>query len=272
MNEIVKYNNYMNQLNFRGFTSIDMNVLMTLCNKMKNKNVECVTFSFDELKKLIRYKQTSNKQFINDIKRMNDKLQRVACSLETEDEIISFILFPTYRINKINGTLTVSVNRDFQFILNNLVNNFTRFELQEFVELDSKYSKSLYRLLKQWRNTGKMIVNNIIEFREKLDCPKSYTNGIFVRDIINPSIKELQKVFKNLKYNPIYTRKRGKPLSGFEFIFDKEIVPEQIKEQNSMKNLPKCMKNKNNFNNFPQRNYSKEDLEEMEKRLLNKKG
>lgn len=52
---------------------------------------------------------------------MNDKLQKVACSLETEEEIISFVLFPTYHINKI---LTISVNQDFQFILNNLVSNF----------------------------------------------------------------------------------------------------------------------------------------------------
>ncbi len=32
MNEIVKYDNYMNSLRFSGFTTIDYNFLMVLCN------------------------------------------------------------------------------------------------------------------------------------------------------------------------------------------------------------------------------------------------
>lgn len=51
--------------------------------------------------------------------------------------------------------MIVSVNKRFDFFLNELTSNFTRFELEEFTNLESKYSKAMYRLLKQWRTVGK---------------------------------------------------------------------------------------------------------------------
>ena len=61
-----------------------------------------------------------------------------------------------------------------------MVQNFTIFELLEFTSLSSKYSKTLYRLLKQWRTQGEYIFHDIADFREKMDIPESFSNKITV--------------------------------------------------------------------------------------------
>ncbi len=267
MNEIVKYDNYMNNLNFKHFTSVDFNFLMALCNKLRDKNVEEIRISFEDLRIKTGYTRTSINQFISDLKRMNKKLMEITCNLETEKKIIMFVLFPTFEIDLENQELIVSVNEKFSFILNELIKNFTRFDLQEFVTLESRYSKSLYRLLKQYRTTGKYEVA-IGDFRVKMDCPDSYNNKQFMQNIINPAVKSLQNYFKELKCEPQYAHKRGRPVTGYIFTF----TPENKKhgsDQNQIKSENKSnTKNvSNSFANFELRTY---DYDQLERELLNR--
>lgn len=223
MNEIVKYDNYMNSLKFTGFTTTDFNFLMLLCSKMRDKDVTELTISFDELRLKTGYTQHPVKQFVSDLKRMNDKLMKITCSLETETEIIMFVLFPTFVINLNEQTLTVAVNEHFKFILNELVKNFTRFELKDFISLQSKYSKTLFRLLKQFKTTGTYEAT-VSDFRTKMGCPVAYNNKQFMQNVINPTLAELQNYFQDLQCTVKYENKRGKPVSGYIFTFK----PEQI--------------------------------------------
>ena len=100
------------------------------------------------------------------------------------------------------------------------IKGYTIFELQEFVGLQSKYVKTFYRLLKQWRSTEQYIFNNIDDFREKMDVPKTYSNMHLMTKIIEPTVKELKKLdksFINFKCEPLYAKKRGKSLVGYKF-------------------------------------------------------
>lgn len=259
----------MNSLKFTGFTVTDFNFLLTLCSRLKDKGTNEVNFSFTELRTLTNYKKSNSiKQFVEDLKRMNEKLMKITCSLKTETEIIMFVLFPTFAINLNKQTLTVSVNERFRFILNELIKNFTRFDLQEFVTLESKYSKSLYRLLKQYRVTGKYEIE-VNDFRSKMDCPESYNNKQFMQNIINPALKNLQNYFQELNCETKYARKRGKPVTGYIFTFapenrslDADPRQDKIKKKSSDQDQqPK----QNSFANFHQREY---DYESLEKELL----
>ena len=246
MNEIVRYDNYMNNLKFTGFTIIDFNFLMVLCNRMKDKDINKITFSFAELKSITNYKKSNSiKQFVSDLEGMNEKLMKITCSLETETEIIMFVLFPTFIINLNEQTLTVAVNEQFKFILNDLVKNFTRFDLDEFVKLKSKYSKTLYRLFKQYRTTGIYEVK-LNDFRTKIDCPEAYNNKQFMQNIISPSLKELQNYFQDLQCTVKYAHKRGRPVVGYIFTFR----PENIKGVNKISShMSKKSKNNKGINN-----------------------
>jgi len=274
MNEIVKYDNYMNSLKFTGFTVTDFNFLIALCSRMRDKSMTKVNFSFEELRNITNYKKSNSiKQFISDLERMNEKLMRITCKLTTKTEIIMFVLFPVFKIDVEKQTLTVRVNEDFAFILNELVKNFTRFDLSEFVKLDSKYSKTLYRLLKQYRTTGTYEVK-IDDFKNKMDCPKAYNNKQFMQNVINPSLKELQNYFTNLQCTVKYAHKRGRPVEGYTFTFKPEQIPEPGLENeapgisDTQSQTKQCQKNK--FNNFTQRDYSKEELDKLECVLLNR--
>ena len=262
MNEVVKYNNYMNGLRFTGFTATDFNFLMLLCSKLRDVGTSEVTISFAEIREKTGYTRTALKQFVSDLKRMNRKLIRITCDVETDNGSIMFVLFTVFETNYVNQTLIVVVNEKFKFILNELLKNFTRFDLDEFVRLDSKYSKNLYRLLKQYRITGRYEVN-LEEFRNKMDVPEAYTSKRIMDNIINPALKELKEndYFKNLKCIVQYAHKKGRPVTGYIFTFDSE---ERIHNE-KQKKLEKIINSR--FNNINSRSY---DYNELERQLLNK--
>ena len=117
MNEVVKYDNYMNNLNFSKFNQVDMNFLLALCNRMKDKDTQKISLTFDTLRELTNYKKSNSiNQFADDLEKMNEKLMRVTCKFRTQTETIMFVLFPTFKINRDKQLLTVSVNEEFKFI------------------------------------------------------------------------------------------------------------------------------------------------------------
>lgn len=261
MNEIVKYKNELNELNFYNLSAQDSNIFMVLCSKMRDKGTEKVTFTYQEIRELAKIKIHSNDDFINALKRMNKRLSEVNCTIETETDIDSFNLFPTFRISKLNQTLTVSINPDFKYLLNDITNNFTRFELKEFVSLKSKYTKSLYRILKQYRSTGARYMD-IKDIREKLDVPEKYENRRIMNLIIKPSIDDLRELdsFKDLKC--IAKRaEHGRNVIGYTFYFNKEIIADT-----KTGTKRKTQNKKNDFNNIPKSDYG--DINELENQIL----
>lgn len=265
MNEIVKYENRINTLPLTGFSAVELDLFMALCAKTKEKGQEVLTFSYNELKTVTGLARKTDKYFHDELYKMSDKMVRIHCHFANENEFVTFNLFSTFRGSLDKKELTVRVNKDFEFLLNELTKNFTRFELSEFVKLESKYSKSLYRILKQYRKTGTYTVE-AEKFRELMDCPKSYENIYFMRDCVNVAVKELsQGYFEGLKVEPIRGTTRGRPVVAYTFTFKpSKQIPGQMNlddyDQEPAK--PKRQtKKQNRFNNFHQREYDYDDLE-----------
>ena len=99
--------------------------------------------------------------------------------------------------------------------MNNLSKNFTLFELQEFNELSSTYSKHMFRLLKQYKHTGYYKVS-VDEFKRLLNVPESYTMRKITDKILSIVLKELSDNFIDLKVNKI---KDGRVIKFLEFSF-----------------------------------------------------
>lgn len=87
----------------------------------------------------------------------------------------------------------------------------------EFTEISGVYSKLLYKLLKQWKTTGRWEVK-LDEFRRLLDIPATYRITNINQKVLNPGIKELQKVddFKNLRVTKV---KNGRKIETLIFTF-----------------------------------------------------
>ena len=275
MSEIVKYHNYLNALQFKNFTAADYNLLMFLCAEMRDQKENEMVFSFSEISEVIQSRKCSVDQFANVLESMNDKLIKVNAKIREGNKIIAFVLFPTYEIDPDTKTLTVGVNEKFRFILNELTKNFTQFELQEFVELNSKYSKVLYRLLKQYRSTGEYHVK-IDELRKLLCIQEKYTNKQLMQSVIVPAVKELQKDFPLLNCETTRARTKGRPLTAFHFTFDVDgQIPgqttidqaaEEMKRYKELKAKEKKPRKKNSFDYDDQR---ERDYEALERMLIN---
>lgn len=277
MEEIVKYDNILNKVSFREFTEKDFNLLMALCAKLKNFGEEKQEYTYKELIELIGWdKRQRIELFHQEIERMTDKLIKIGGTIHiSEKEFVSFNLFTTFRGDREKQKLTVRVNPDFKYILNDLTDNFTTFELKEYTELNGRYPKQLYQHLKQFKKTGWWQVG-IEEIRHELSIPDTYKNMHIMDKVIKPSIDAIKlcRGFKDLSVEVIQSDKRGRAITGYKFKWTPE---NQIQGQTHIYDFisehteqeqPATKKKKNKFTDIQQNEY---DIEELEKKLLNTK-
>ena len=268
MCEIVKYNNYLNSLHLKNFTSVDLNFFTTICARVKEQKFKEVKISFKELKQFSNYKAATKSQFVDDIIRMNNKLiSSIVMNVQLPSgTIATFPLFSYFLTDVKKEEVRVKVNSDWYFIFNELTSNFTQFELVEFVALKNKYSKILFKLFKQYKTTG-LFICDIDTFRKIVDVPSTYTNKYIMDKIIKPSLIDLKPYFKNLKVTPLYKQERGKPLQGFKFTFKKENVLKDDTDKKVGLKVNVTTNKKNKFNNFQQSNYSQRFYDLIEIRM-----
>lgn len=221
MNEIVKYHNDLSELSLRNFTATELDLLMTICSRCKYQDTVVLEFEFNDLKKLADYKAKDERQFIKDLANTNKKLLGLNMRLEDENQIVQFVLFTEFTVNKNSRNLKIKINEKFAYILNELTSNFTRFELDEFVQLKSSYSKACYRQLKRYRDTGFWSVS-LERFKELLDIPNSYKISHIDSKVLKPIANELSPIFKYFSIDKQYGKGRGKPVVGLEFHFSAE--------------------------------------------------
>ena len=227
-NEIVRYSNQFNAQALRRFTALDLDLLMAIAARVRDKEIDEVTFTFEELRQLAHVKKNlTDKELAARIVEVNDRL--LACRFKFQDDsrTVQFTLFSGFETDWKTKKLLVAVNPRFSFLLNDLTSQFTRFELAEFTALKSSYAKETYRRLKQFRQTGVWKVS-LAEFRRLLDIPDSYRISHINSRVIKPIEDEL-KPLMNLKVHRKFAKVaagRGRSqLVGFEFEFDPERVP-----------------------------------------------
>jgi len=278
MDTIVKYNNQFNQVALRNFSSQELDLLISISSKVREKGTEIIEFSFFELKKYINLKSKhSNVEFMKNIINVNRKLLALNFTFINGNVIEQFTLFNKFKVDGDTQILYVSVNEEFFFLLNQLTSNFTRFELKEFVTLKSSYAKEFYRRMKQFRSTG-FWKCNIEEFRNLLDIPEKYRIVDIDKYVLKPVVKELGEKY-NLQIEKKYGFNGGRGRSrviGFEFRFstDKNLetletkkIEKEVKPQKRYKiieNTPKVEEKEKTLNE-----QIKEELE-AEQEALNK--
>lgn len=228
-NEVVKYENSLNTAIMRTWTEKEMNVLFSVVAKIRETSTNTTTFTFQELKDLTGDLANQTKQgFLNDLVNVSKKLASLNFIEETSDKFKLYVVFQTFEFDKNLEVLDVMVHPKFEYIFNKIGIEFTQFELAEFVGINSTYTKTIYRLLKQYRTTGWWKVT-LDDFKTLLDIPKSYRPSNIDQQIIKPMLKELggtedTAIFKNLKVikDKKKGRGRGGILTGYTFRFTPE--------------------------------------------------
>lgn len=225
-NEIVKYGNQLNAVPFRNFKSNEMNLFFSIVSRMREKGTRKVTFQFDELKRLSNFSRNGDNgnSFYEFSKSTYTKMLGLNMFNEEDGEFHAWVLFTDFVISNHSKTITISVNPDLQPVLNNIA-QWTRFGLEEFVNLRSSYSKTMFRLLKQYRTQGKKYYS-IDEFRYLLDIPDSYRASTIDDRVLGPIKEELSPIFAGFKIKKEYRgyKKGGKgsKIIGYTFTFKPE--------------------------------------------------
>ncbi|TKX28025.1 replication initiation protein [Campylobacter estrildidarum] len=263
MSDIVKYHNDFNKIKLPSFTEQEQNILFGILTKIKEKKAgENIEFTPSELLNFSTENLT-NKALGDMLVILRDKFFKADFTILIEDkerdligkEIIN--LFQSFKLWYPKGDynynnllrIEMSINPRFEYLINQLTANFTAFELAEFIALSGKYTKTLYRLLKQYRTTGKARFE-WNEFCKIMDIPEKYLMHNIDKWILKPAIKELSKErnlfdqirvpFKNLAYEKEKekgTRGRGGKVSAIVFSFK----PENIEMQKLGKEVSKTL-------------------------------
>lgn len=255
MNELVKIHNDFTNSKLTNMSAKELDLLMAICVKVKNQHDNVVEIQYGDLQKLSNYKQYNLKDLRKDLVKMNENLIRhFVISYEDNDGAsVTTSLFKEFR--RYDNRIQVQIADKLLYLLNDLTSNFTTFELQEFVKLQSKFSKRLYKLLKQYRSTGKYVTTKE-QFYIDMDIPESYGNNNFNRQVLSVALKECQEYFNGLTVE-VQKGGRGGAVKGYVFTFEKE--------KNTRNKTIKATKNSNKFNDFQQNDYN---FDELEKSLL----
>lgn len=233
-NNIVRYNNGLNGVALRTFSPVDMDLFWSICSKMKRKQTNQEVFPFDEIREISKYSQRGTEIFANDVIQMADKLGGMAFYFEDEHTWERLNLFQRFVVDKDKETLTVKVNEQFEFILNSIGSNFTRFELENMTKLNSSYSKELYRQLMAHRDMatrkGAWFVR-IEDFRELLAVPKSFRMTNIDKRIFEVAKKEFltpdengNQIFASFRVEKVKARS-GNKISSFKIYFEETTKP-----------------------------------------------
>lgn len=236
MREVVRYNNKLNSIALTDFTDAEIKLFYAICSKLKNQGTNEVEFTFDQLKELTNEKQHYTvEQYSKLIESMYSKLIHLTYKYNDGQNDIAgeFNLFEGYERSLNQRTIKLSVTNKFVYMFNELLANFTSFELEEFVNLRGVYPKLLYRQLKQWKSVGHWSVL-LSDFRNLMNVPESYQTKDITRRIIEPSVQKLRGLqsFDDLKWE--YSKAHGK--TAIRVIFDWKSL-RQLENEKKVKNI-----------------------------------
>lgn len=228
MADLVKYNNDINKVPLRNLTEKELNIFFSLIFKAKEEKTRKINMTFTDLRK-ISNGDINTPRFIKALDSMDKKLLNLNQSVEIKKGVFKrFNLFNDFTIDTNENTLTVSIHELFSYMLNDLIGNYTKFELQELISFKSSYSKNVFRLMKQWESIKKLDIK-LDEFKRILCIPESYKFSKIDQRVLKPVMEELGPIFPNLKVEKI---KKGRSIDKLIFTWGKKGLP------NSRKSLP----------------------------------
>ncbi len=216
-NTYTTYHNNTNKVNLGKLSEREANLLFAIFQKLKDQGNTLIRFEPQDLKQMIMVKSNlTNRQLLQILKNLLDNISGANFWIirehvengEVYEDHKSYMLFKQFEIRIHKPTqnieyLEVQLNDSYQYLLNNLGmgGQYTSFKLLEFQKVRGKYAKTLYRLLKQYKSTGILSVE-WDQFRELLDIPKDYKMENIDQKVLNPSLKELRKIypFEHLSY------------------------------------------------------------------------
>lgn len=237
-NDVVRYNSGFDAVPLRNFTPVEMDIFWAVCSKMKRKGTQELTFNFEVFKEISHYNRREKESFYTALKSTWDKMKKLNYQYEDDSYFEELMLFQRFAIDKDNEQVIIQASERFEFILNSIGTNFTRFELENMTNLSSGYTKELYRQLMSHRNIsqrGGAWFVKLQDFKQLLEIPSSYRMSDIDKRIFKRAEEEFttprnngMPIFSEFRIEKVKARK-GNRISSLKFYFQEpDLVPKTI--------------------------------------------
>lgn len=213
--ELVKYDNHFNLTNLNTLNQIEMDVFFACISEFtKTKKLE-VAIPFGELRRItfLDVKEISYDKSLKRFESLGKKVINMQFWVRENGVLRGMPLFMMFTADFNTEQMSIKMNPAFAHYFFDIPEKigFSQFELEPFIFLKSKYSKTLFRHLLQ-HFTGKWTVD-FKEFRELMGFPESYKTGE-IKKTLDRAIPELVETgyFDDIEYDWTYSRRQGRPI------------------------------------------------------------
>lgn len=229
--DMVKYRNEFNLTNLNKLDKIEQDILFTMCSQLTTEKRMETAITFSDLRKKAFFTERNYNwnTSIDKIRSLGEKITSLKFVIDKEKSFAIMPLFSKFWADDESQNITVKLNSEFAHYLFDIPEKigFSRFELEQFIFLKSKYSKTLFRFLLQ-NYKGKWIVN-FEDLKEILGFPQSYGANMIIKKI-KSIIPELENTgyFSNIEMDYTKYNLRGSPMK--DVIFSYKINKEKALE------------------------------------------
>lgn len=235
--KIVKYNNELNKLNMGSLKEKELELFYAICVKLRDRGTDEIVLDITDFKnEFYISNKIDKKRFREYIKSVQSKFLNMQFVLETEKKIEMGVFFTTFTTDLESNQMIIRINKPYAYILNDLVEYYTKFSFLEYQSLKSKYSKIIMPRLSQWNSIRKkeFLKDELFNI---LGITEAYKNDLssFNKRVLKPITDELKNVFHNLKIQPI--KKRNKIYSYIFTWSDKTKKENNVIEVKEVKNI-----------------------------------
>lgn len=201
---------------FTNFTALDFNLFMCFCFVVKNKRNSSIKLTFNDLEFLIgKLNKDGNIQKINknparlfaQFDDFCEKAAKVIVKQEKNSGNFYTHLFDSIEIYKKEKIIVIRFNALMVECLNNITRYFTEFELQQYCNLKSKYTKQLYVLLMDNFYIGKFKISKdelirrfSLSDKKLLARQSNFEKIVFSEKVV----KEIKTLFCEFSFNKEY--------------------------------------------------------------------
>lgn len=125
------------------------------------------------------------------------------------------------------GLALLAFTPDVLEYLTDLKTYFTQYYLSQTVELSSSYAYRLFEIVMQWKSVGKTPIITIEDLRGRLGVEDGKYSAMndFKKRVLDVAIEQVSKGEYTVTYKQ---HKAGRTISGFEFIFKKNVKQETV--------------------------------------------
>mgnify|MGYP000845577500 CR=1 FL=1 len=202
------YDNTFNKSRFNLITTAQKSILFAILTEVQNANdvrspdgYLFANVTYRRIREITGAKNLASKDIIRMVNELlNTKIEYYMYDSAGDLHIVIENIFNVASINMKTKDVYIELSRKMEQKLAVGNNSFTIVDVRELSLINSHYGQELYRLLSQFKATGKLMIG-INQWRHHFDIENKYSDYYIIRKQIIPAVEKNQPYFEDLEVN-----------------------------------------------------------------------